>query len=137
MAKIYGFGKKEHLYLQKEIEGLFSSDKKVLSYPFRALYTIVPREDVAAKLLISAPKRRLKHAVDRNRVKRLVREAYRLHKQELSSSADTAGVSVHIAIIFIGEELPDYDRTEKSIRHILHRIHEELLTLCPSTTDHD
>lgn len=125
MAKIHGFGKEEHLYLQKEIEGLFSSDKKVLSYPFRALYTATPPEDVPAKLLISAPKRRLKHAVDRNRVKRLVREAYRLNKEELFATAQASNICVHIAIIYIGDEVPDYKRTEKSIKHILRKITDE------------
>lgn len=126
MAKVYGFGKEEHLYLRKEIEGLFSSDKKMLSYPYRALYRLIPEEEVAAKLLINAPKRRLKRAVDRNRVKRLIREAYRLHKGILTDKAREANTTVLLGIVYIGEELPTYERTEKAVKYFLHRITEEL-----------
>ncbi len=126
MAKVYGFGKEEHLYLRKEIEGLFSSDKKMLSYPYRALYRLIPEEEVAAKLLINAPKRRLKRAVDRNRVKRLIREAYRLHKGILTDKARETNTTVLLGIVYIGEELPTYERTEKAVKYFLHRITEEL-----------
>lgn len=126
MAKVYGFGKEEHLYLRKEIEGLFSSDKKMLSYPYRALYRLIPEEEIAAKLLINAPKRRLKRAVDRNRVKRLIREAYRLHKGILTDKARETNTTVLLGIVYIGEELPTYERTEKAVKYFLHRITEEL-----------
>lgn len=116
------FGKEEHLYLKKEIEVLFASKKRVMSYPFRALYSIIPSEGTAVRLLVSVPKRRLKHAVDRNRVKRLVRESYRRHKGELVKAGENGGFTILFGIIYIGETIPDYERVEKAVKQIVQKI---------------
>jgi ribonuclease P protein component len=69
------------------IEALFEngSSQSVSAFPLRAVYQMIERRDGhgPAQILISVPKKRFKHAVDRNRVKRQIREAYRQHKQLL------------------------------------------------------
>ena len=69
------------------IEALFDNGKSlsVSAFPLRAVYQMIERRDNhgPAQILISVPKKRFKHAVDRNRVKRQIREAYRRHKQLL------------------------------------------------------
>ena len=87
MAAAPTFRKRERMTSNLLIEALFEngSSQSVSAFPIRAVYqTIECREGHApVQILISVPKKRFKHAVDRNRVKRQIREAYRRHKQLL------------------------------------------------------
>lgn len=95
--------KKERIVSQKLIDELFSSRQghSLTAFPLRAIYINKVREKTdapAVQMLVSVPKRRFKHAVDRNRVKRQVREAYRHQKAFLSEDIDQ---NRQIAVAFI------------------------------------
>ncbi|MBQ8948630.1 MAG: ribonuclease P protein component [Prevotella sp.] len=85
MAAAPTFRKRERMVSNLLIEALFDNgnSQSVSAFPLRAVYQVTNRRDGHApvQLLISVPKKRFKHAVDRNRVKRQIREAYRQHKQ--------------------------------------------------------
>ena len=87
MAAAPTFKKRERMVSNLLIEALFEngSSQSVSAFPLRAVYQMIERRDGhgPAQILISVPKKRFKHAVDRNRVKRQIREAYRQHKQLL------------------------------------------------------
>ena len=87
MAAAPTFRKRERMVSNLLIEALFEngSSQSVSAFPLRAVYQMIDRRDGhgPAQILISVPKKRFKHAVDRNRVKRQIREAYRHHKQLL------------------------------------------------------
>ena len=87
MAAAPTFRKRERMVSNLLIEALFEngSSQSVSAFPLRAVYQTVERREGHApvQILISVPKKRFKHAVDRNRVKRQIREAYRQHKQLL------------------------------------------------------
>ena len=87
MAAAPTFRKRERMVSNLLIEALFEngSSQSVSAFPLRAVYQTVERREGHApvQILISVPKKRFKHAVDRNRVKRQIREAYRRHKQLL------------------------------------------------------
>lgn len=81
--KTFGFPKPEHLTLQRDIDALFAAGgHSAVAFPVRAVWRLAewsgrgPR----VKVLVSVSKRKFKHAVDRNRAKRQMREAYRLNK---------------------------------------------------------
>ena len=79
----YGFPHKEHLVSRTDIEALFMHKSGVINdFPLRLIYKEMPdtADDVPIKVLISVSKRHFKLAVDRNRAKRQIREAYRLNK---------------------------------------------------------
>ena len=80
-----GLKKEERLCSKKSIDALFAgSDSKSLSaYPIRAVYKNT--EEAGIRILVSVSKRRFRHAVDRNRVKRQLREAYRLNKHVMDT----------------------------------------------------
>lgn len=81
------FRKRERMVSNLLIEALFDSGKSqsVSAFPLRAVYQTTNRREGSApvQVLISVPKKRFHHAVDRNRIKRQVREAYRHHKELL------------------------------------------------------
>lgn len=82
-AKRFGFGKKEKLKSRKQIEELFLNGKNFLVFPLRVTFHFVPSEEAMVQVGVTAGKKYFKKAVDRNRIKRLIREAYRLQKNSL------------------------------------------------------
>lgn len=117
--------KKERLCSQKAIEALFGSGSRSLSaYPLRAVYRKVERGQTPAVVLISVSKRRLHHAVDRNRVKRQLREAYRRNKHLLWQSI-APEVTLHIAFIWLSSEHFPSDVVEARMVNLLQRISEK------------
>src|SRR5689334_5548279 len=93
MPKRFGFPKAERLKSRKQIEALFAGGKSVSVFPVRAVYELLPAEEPGLKVGVSASKRYFKKAVDRNRIKRLLRETYRLQKEELVLQVKEAGLS--------------------------------------------
>lgn len=125
------FTKAERLCSQKLIDQLFAGgNASIAAFPLRAIYRLSERgkKDAAPlAVLISVPKKRLHHAVDRNRMKRQIREAYRRNKQTLWERLETYGKHVDMAFIFIADEPCESCRIEGSVKKILRRI-EEVLT---------
>ena len=125
------FKKAEHLCSHKDIENLFDGNNfSAAVYPLRIVLRIVPREKVAVKMLVSVSKRHFKHAVDRNRVKRQVREAYRVHKQILLNAVvplqEEKEVSLHVAFLWLSDSLKPSDMVEKRLERLLYIALEKL-----------
>jgi ribonuclease P protein component len=83
----YAFSKKERLSKEIWIQVLFERGSSFYFHPFKVLY--LPHPDPGStvnEVLISVPKRQFKRAVDRNKIKRRLREAYRLNKSEMSAA---------------------------------------------------
>ncbi|KLT67591.1 ribonuclease P protein component [Pedobacter sp. BMA] len=80
---MYTFNKEERLCSRKHLDLLFKNGSSFLLYPFRISYLFIESPaEVKAQVVINVPKKRYKRAVDRNLLKRRIREAYRLNKQE-------------------------------------------------------
>lgn len=124
----YTFSKPEHLCLTNEIEALFGAGSSSLSmFPLRATYRTLPYEGHGprVKVLLSVSKRRLRHAVDRNRAKRQLREAYRLQKQLLWNRLPE-GKALHIAFIWLAGQPIDSARVAKRMHTLLYQMAERL-----------
>jgi len=124
--KRYSFGKAEHLCLTKDIESLFAEGIHSPSvYPLRAVYRrIKPGGKPAIKVLLSVPKRKLRRAVDRNRTKRLLREAYRHHK-DLLPAILTPDEGLHIAFLWFSDRTWPAAKVETQMVKLLQRIVEK------------
>jgi ribonuclease P protein component len=116
-----GLKKQERLCSKKAIDALFSStDSSSLSaYPIRAVFRFT--EEAENRILVSVSKKRFKHAVDRNRVKRQLREAYRLNKHVLMD----AEKHYHLAFNYIDKEMQDFKIINKAVIKALKRLAEE------------
>lgn len=122
------FGKQERIVSRKLIEQMFTGrHQSAVAYPLRMVYTTVgkaPDASPAMQILVSVSKRRLRHAVDRNRVKRLIREAYRCNKQIMAEShavADTESPvrSIAMAFVWLADDVKPYCAVEQSVRKLL------------------
>lgn len=109
----YSFNKNEKLKSKTLIEKLFKEGKSVSAFPLRLVYMPVDQnENISSKAGVSVSKRNFKRAVDRNRIKRLMREAYRLHKPEYLSNILTPHAFM---ILYIGKQMPTLQELEKKM----------------------
>lgn len=110
-------GKKERLKSRKLIGRLFEEGTSIKNFPFRLVYLSTEITSVfSVKASFSVPKRNFKKAVDRNRIKRLIREAYRLEKKNVFK-----GSNFHCAfmITFIGKKEPVFSEVQEKIQELL------------------
>lgn len=107
----------ERLKLRKQIETLFQTGEAFSVYPLRVVYGITPRDTQASPFLagFSVPKKKMKLAVQRNRIKRLIRESWRVQKH-LLAPALPANKQIHIFFIFTGKEMPVHADIYKSVQ---------------------
>ena len=109
----YTFNKKEKLKSQKLIEQLFSQGQSVVAHPMRLVYLKTEFDEaIKIKAGVSVSKRHFKKAVDRNRIKRLMREAYRLQK---AAYIDNISGQYALMILYIGKDGTDFEIITKKM----------------------
>lgn len=103
------------------------------AFPIRVFWRVNPERTTGAPLqfLISVPKKRLRHAVDRVTMRRRIREAFRLHHQEFSMPE---GVRIDVAFVYVDSKLHSYRRVEQSMLRLLGHIKSTLeQSVAPAT----
>lgn len=110
------FPKSEKLCGDQSVDHLYKTGKRFVVWPIRVTY--LPIADGPSQVLIWAPKALFKHAVDRNRLRRQMREAYRLNKQVLIE----ADKHYYLALNYIDKEMQNYKIITKSMMKILKRL---------------
>ncbi|MGF1564685.1 MAG: ribonuclease P protein component [Flavobacteriales bacterium] len=125
----YTFRKEERLTHRREIETLFTGAKAYKDYPFLLLVRSVPVADAPVKVVISVSKRRIRRAHDRNRVKRLIREAWRHEKGALYDVLSTHNRTLHAAWVFTGNTVVETPLTAQKIRALTRRLKEDIANL--------
>ncbi len=126
--KQFAFPKPEHLCLQRDIDNLFSAGSHAMTaFPLRAVYRQVEHSQSgpAVQVLLSVAKRRLHHAVDRNRAKRQLREAYR-HNKGILLDALPQDIGLHIAFLWLSDRPVTSNTVADRMHHLLRRIAETL-----------
>ena len=107
--------KEERIYKQRDIDYLFIDYKTIINNPFRVHFK--PNSLTHSRILISVPKRLFKRAVDRNYLKRRIRESYRLLKDQFLQDCN-----VDILFVYRSKEIYDYDLIKSKIEEILRKI---------------
>ena len=122
------FKKGEKLKSKKLIEQLFESGKRLKAFPIQLVYLKIDHKtDYLIQAGFSVPKRRFKRAVDRNRIKRLMREAYRLHKYTLPNISDVDTKKHIFMFIYIGNHIETYTKIEAQFLKLLKEIEPKLI----------
>ncbi len=126
------FSKGERLCSRKATEALFAGgNKSFTAFPLRVVFRLVDEEpsESSVKVLVSVSKRHFKHAVDRNRAKRQVREAWRLNRDILSGiyrTPHTELPALHLAFLWLADEPQSTELVQRKTKNLLHRVVEHI-----------
>lgn len=125
MSKQFTLGKNERLKSRKQIEQLFTEGKSFTVFPYKIFYHSVNRQQSTVNYLqfgIGVSNRNFKKAVDRNKIKRLSREAWRLQKNELKALLKEKNLSLNVFFIFTGKEITEYNFVKDKVAVILKKL---------------
>ena len=119
----YKLNKDEKLTSRTAIELLFGEGKSLMAFPLRAAYRLRPRGEHPVQFLISIPKKRIRKAVGRVTLRRRVREAYRLNRQQLLFPAlDEQDQGVDIGFVYLDGAPAPYSVINEKMTLLLQRI---------------
>jgi ribonuclease P protein component len=120
------FKKEERIAAQREIDRLFQKGNAFVSHPLRIVYVEQkPFSGATVAIVVSVAKKRFKRAVKRNRMKRLIRESYRLNKAFLIEHLQKKESGLLIAFLFIGKQLCGFKEMEDAMRKALNILKEK------------
>ena len=114
------FGKNERLKSQKLLQAVFDNGAALTVYPLKLLYLTLPEADIThSQMGVMVGKKKFKRAVDRNRVKRMIREAYRLNKHFIFNNIEG---KYAFLILYIGNDLPTLETVEKAMVSLIDKL---------------
>jgi ribonuclease P protein component len=119
------FGKENKLCSKLVIDAVFATGHRLKQYPLYALVleTELPKK-VSFQVLISVPKKKVKRAVERNFIKRLIREAFRKNKMELESFLEHTKKELAICFVYSSNEIPTFEFVQDKIDKLIIKLIE-------------
>lgn len=115
----FSFPKAEKLCKRNSIQELFTKGSSFYLYPFKVIVLLDSPEAMHHQVLFSVPKRNFKRAVDRNLIKRRVREGFRINKQQLIGSH-----KLQIAYIYTAKEILDFQKIQEKVTESIRRLND-------------
>ena len=123
MTKRFGFPQSERLKSRKQIEALFAGGKSFGVFPIRVTYRFFPLTKASGlQVGVTASKKYFKKAVERNRIKRLLREAYRLQKEEIQLQLKNSGQQGIAFFIYTDKSIASFDVIKTAMAKCLKRL---------------
>ena len=153
LSKLFTYQKKDKLKSRKQTQFLFAKGQSMNAFPIKLIYTIeladalvdelqVPGFDIEALKVngilqtgVGAPSRTFRKAVLRNRVKRLLREGYRLEKPAFLSGTALAGKRVNLFFLYTDATILTQSAIQEKIKQLLSRLSEKLNTITSNTNE--
>ncbi len=126
MSASLHFDRTERLKSRKVIGALFKGGESLVAYPLRVVWTVLPPEatsEFPAQVSISVSKRLFKTAVARNRLKRQIREAYRLQKAAFYEKLGDRRIA--LMLMYIAKEALPYAEIERGVRKMIRKFPEK------------
>lgn len=114
------FPRRDRLKSRKSIDALFQSGKRISAGEFRAFYSF--RSTPGLQIGVGSSSRQFKKAVDRNRIKRLIRESYRLNQHQWKEAMTARGAGMDLFVLFIGKQVPSFDACQQGMMQLLGKI---------------
>ena len=127
--KTFTLPKTERLYLRDAVSKLFAKGSSFMVFPYRIVYRVLPEDDpqvARVAIMTVAPKKRFHHAVDRNHVKRLSREAYRTAKLPLIALCEEKHVKLAFAMLYCDNQFITFDETQQRMDKILKTLSHKI-----------
>ena len=118
------FPKNERISWKRHLDLLFTEGNSFVAYPLRIIYLPLKKGDSgsAVSVVTSVSKKKFKHAVDRNKIKRRIRESYRLRKHELIDHISQKESSLLIAFLYLSKEKASFETIDKAINKTIHSL---------------
>jgi ribonuclease P protein component len=131
VRKQFTLGKEEMLKSRKQIEQLFDKGKSFVVAPFRIYFIVnselpIQKSESRLKFGIGVSAKNFKKAVDRNRIKRLTREAWRLQKNEIREKTRETQKQLNVFFIYTGKELPDFTTVKEKVAIALKKLADKI-----------
>jgi ribonuclease P protein component len=123
---LFSFSKKERLKNKIEIESLFSEGNRFFEYPFNVIWKLYSNSDSTLKMAVSVPKKKIPNATDRNKIKRLVREAFRKNKTIIQQPLEAKNVKLHLILVYSQSSIISMSEIEDKISVTLQRLAEQI-----------
>ena len=127
--KTFTLPKVERLYLRSAVSDLFTKGSSFMVFPYRVIYRVLPEDDsqvARVAIMTIAPKKRFHHAVDRNHVKRLSREAYRLAKLPLIAQCESQHKKLAFALLYCDNKFISFQETQQRMQRILKTLQQKV-----------
>jgi len=123
---LFSFSKKERLKNKIEIESLFSEGYRFFEHPFNVIWKLDSNSDSTLKMAVSVPKKKIPNATDRNKIKRLVREAFRKNKTIIQQPLEAKNVKLHLMLVYSQSSIISMSEIEDKISVTLQRLAEQI-----------
>ena len=121
-VKQFSYNKKEKLKSRKQLEQLFSAGKTFTVFPLKIFYELNDAQDNILKTGVGVSKKYFRKAVERNRIKRLLREAYRTEKTELLNYIQQNKKQIALFFLYIDKSLPDYNLLKQKMQQAIEKL---------------
>jgi ribonuclease P protein component len=125
MSRTQTLGAKERLKSRRQIEALFAGGKSLQVGPLRVFYQSVPGGG-SLRFAPAVSSRNFRKAVQRNRIKRLLRECWRKENLALKQQLQSNRMEVELLVLYTGRVLPEYSLLEEKMRLLIQQLSKKL-----------
>lgn len=125
----FTFKKEERLCSRQLMDRLYNEGHRLMAFPYSVQWmTVEEFLPAPCQVMIVAPKRKFHHAVDRNRVRRLTRECYRLRKPAFYKFLDSHNLHIVFSMVYIHNEILTYEQLGNKMDKLLSLLEKEILS---------
>ena len=126
MPRQFTYGKDEKLKSRKVIDSLFSNGHSFTVFPLKVIYKIETDKEGTLQAGVAVSTRQFKKAVDRNRIKRLMRESYRIQKNDLKDMVGLQKVNLYVFFIYLDKTITIHSDLNETMKKCLDRLQQKL-----------